>query len=79
MGTLEKRVYYEVKPTKVIVEDGYEYAKRIKYSGVQNEMVPQIFEKDDYVSDYANSLYTKVKNAIHNRSNFIYSLEEYYH
>ena len=78
MGTLEKRVYYEVKPTKVIVEDGYEYAKRIKYSGVQNEMVPQIFEKDDYVSDYANSLYTKVKNAIHNRSNFIYSLEEYY-
>ena len=78
MGTLEKRVYYEVKPDDIIVEDGYEYAKKIKYSGVQNEMLPQIFEKDDYVSDYSNSLYTKVKKAIHSHGNFFYSKEEYY-
>ena len=78
MGTLEKRIYYQVKPNSVILNDGYEYAKRIKYSGVQNEMVPQIFEKDDYVSDYSNSLYTKVKNAIHTQDNFFYSQEEYY-
>ena len=78
MGTLEKRVYYEVRTSSVIRDDGYDYAKRIKYSGVQNEMVPQIYEKDDYVSEYSNSLYTKVKIAIHNRSNFIYSIEDYY-
>ena len=78
MGTLEKRVYYEVRPNNIIREDGYEYAKRIKYSGVQNEMVPQIYEKDDYVSNYANSLYSKVKSAIRNRSNFIYEKEDYY-
>ena len=78
MGTLEKRVYYEVRPQKVIINDGYEYAKAIKYSGVQNEMVPQIYEKNDYVSNYPNSLYIRVKNAIHNRNNFIYSAEDYY-
>ena len=78
MGTLEKRVYYEVRPTRIIYRDGYEYAMAVKYSGVQNEMVPQIFEKDDYVSIYSNSLYTKVKTAIHNRTNFFYSMEDYY-
>ena len=78
MGTFEKRVYYEVRPQKVITNDGYDYAIGIKYSGVQNEMVPQIFEKNDYVSNYSNSLYTKVKNAIHSHNNFIYSAEEYY-
>ena len=80
MGTLEKRIYYEVMPQKVIVQgnDGYDYAKRVKYSGVQNEMVPQIFEREDYESVYPNSLYTKVSNAINHQSNFFYSLEEYY-
>ena len=78
MGTLEKRVYYEVRPTRIIYRDGYEYAMAVKYSGVQNEMVPQIFEKDDYVSIYSNSLYTKVKTAIHSRTNFFYSMEDYY-
>ena len=78
MGTLEKRVYYEVRPNNIIRDDGYEYAKRIKYSGVQNEMVPQIYEKDDYVSNYPNSLYSKVKSAIRNRSNYIYEKEDYY-
>ena len=78
MGTVEKRIYYEVRPTRVIYEDGYEYALRIKHSGAQNEMVPQIFEKDDYVSSYSNSLYTRVKNAIYNRTDFIYSMDDYY-
>ena len=78
MGTLEKRVYYEVRPEKVIVNDGYEYAKAVKYSGAQNEMVPQIYEDSDYVSNYSNSLYIKVKNAIHSHSNYFYSAEEYY-
>ena len=78
MGTLEKRIYYEVRPTRIIYRDGYEYAMAVKYSGVQNEMVPQIFEKDDYVSIYSNSLYSKVKTAIHSRTNFFYSMENYY-
>ena len=78
MGTLEKRVYYEVRPNNIIREDGYEYAKRVKYSGVQNEMVPQIYEQDDYVSIYPNSLYTNVKNAIRYQTNFFYDAENYY-
>ena len=78
MGTLEKRVYYEVQPQNVITNDGYDYAKSIKMSGWQNEMVPQIYEKSDYVSEYTNSLYSKVRTAIHNQTNFFYSLEDYY-
>lgn len=78
MGTVEKRIYYEVKPNSVIYNDGYEYAIAVKYSGVQNEMVPQIFENEDYEPTYPNSLYTKVRNAITYRYDFIYSLEEYY-
>ena len=78
MGTLEKRIYYQVRPNSVITRDGYEYAQKIKYSGAQNEMVPQIYEKNDYVPDYANSLYDKVRTAIRTHSNFFYTLEDYY-
>lgn len=78
MGTLEKRVYYEVKPNNIITGDGYEYARSVKYSGVQNEMVPQIYEKNDYTSNYSNSLYSKVKYALNAHTDFIYSLEDYY-
>ena len=78
MGTLEKRIYYEVKPDNVIYQDGYEYAMMIKYSGVQNEMVAQIFEADAYESKYSNSLYINVRTALHTRNNFFYTLEQYY-
>ena len=78
MGTLEKRIYYEVKPESVIVNDGYEYAKKIRYSGVQNEMVPQIFEREDFEPSYPNSLHSKVRSALNSHANFIYSIEDYY-
>lgn len=78
MGTLEKRVYYEVRPNNIMTRDGYDYAKGVKYSGVQNEMVPQIYEKSEYTSEYSNSLYVQVRNALNTRFDFIYSLEEYY-
>ena len=78
MGTLEKRIYYEVKPNSVIYNDGYEYAKNIKYSGVQTEMVAEIFESESYESAYPNSLFTRVKHAIDYRTDFIYSLDDYY-
>ena len=78
MGTLEKRIYYEVEPQNVITNDGYDYAIGMKMSGWQNEMVPQIYEKSDYVSEYANSLYSKVRTAIQGRTNFFYSKEDYY-
>ena len=41
-------------------------------------MVPQIYEQDDYVSIYPNSLYTNVKNAIRYQTNFFYDAENYY-
>lgn len=78
MGTLEKRVYYEVRPNNIMTRDGYDYAKGVRYSGVQNEMVPQIYEKSEYTSEYSNSLYTQVRHALNTRFDFIYSLEEYY-
>ena len=78
MGTLEKRIYYQVRLNSVIIRDGYEYAEKIKYSGAQNEMVPQIYEKNDYVPEYANSLYDKVRTAIRTHSNFFYTLDDYY-
>lgn len=78
MGTLEKRVYYEVRPNNIMTRDGYDYAKGVRYSGVQNEMVPQIYEKSEYTSEYSNSLYAQVRNALNTRFDFIYSLEEYY-
>ena len=78
MGTLEKRIFYEVKPTSVIYNDGYEYAMAVKYSGVQNEMVAEIFENESYESAYSNSLYSKVAFAIEHRNFFIYSIGDYY-
>ena len=78
MGTLEKRVYYEVRPNNIMTRDGYDYAKGVRYSGVQNEMVPQIYEKSEYTSEYSNSLYAQVRHALNARFDFIYSLEEYY-
>ena len=78
MGTLEKRVYYEVRPNNIMTRDGYDYAKGVRYSGVQNEMVPQIYEKSEYTSEYSNSLYAQVRHALNTRFDFIYSLEEYY-
>ena len=78
MGTVEKRIYYQVRPDSIIRQDGTQYAINIKYSGAQNEMVPQIYEKSDYVSEYANSLYDKVRTAIRTHSNFFYTLEDYY-
>lgn len=78
MGTVEKRIYYQVRPDNIIRQDGTQYAMSIKYSGAQNEMVPQIYEKSDYVSEYANSLYDKVRTAIRTHSNFFYTLDDYY-
>ena len=77
MGVLEKRVYYEKRSEEAITEAGEEYVKGIRFSGAQNEMVPMIFYDNKYQATYPNSLFSYVKNAIHSRSNFCYSLEEY--
>ncbi len=77
MGTIEKRVFYEKRYNSVILNDGYEYAMNIKYSGAQNEMIPQVFYQSDYASSYSNSLYSTIRSAIYSRTNYIYSLEDY--
>ena len=77
MGTLEKRVYYAKQPQNVVVNDGYEFAKSIKYSGAQNEMIPQVFYQNGYASEYADSLYIVVKNRIYNKKDYIYDKESY--
>ena len=80
MGTLEKRIAYEIKSKNIVEkeDDNYEYAMKYKYSGVQNEMAPQIFYSNEYTSEYANSLYLKVRNAILGQYNFFYDQEHYY-
>lgn len=77
MGLIEKRVYFEKRSEEVITEAGEDYAKEIRYSGAQNEMVPMVFYDDEYHATYPNSLFTFVKNALYTRKNFCYSLEEY--
>lgn len=77
MGTLEKRVLYEIRPEQYIRDDGYNFAMRIKYSGAQNEMVPQVFYQDDYAPSYSNSLHNEVRGRIRNQSQFFYNLEDY--
>ena len=77
MGTVEKRVYYEKRANDVVVEDGYEYAMKVKFSGAQNEMIPQVFYQDDYASEYSNSLYTTVKNRVRGQRDFFYDKENY--
>ena len=77
MGTVEKRVYYEKRYDSVIFNDGYEFAKGIKYSGAQNEMVPLVFYQNDYTSSYSNSLYSDVRSRIRGQKDFFYSAEEY--
>ena len=77
MGTLEKRVVYTLKPYNVVTNDGYDFAISIKYSGAQNEMVPQVFYQDGYTSEYANSLYQEVRNRILGQRDFFYKLEDY--
>ena len=77
MGTLEKRVYYEKRPNDVITEDGYDFAMRVKFSGAQNEMIPQVFYQDTYASEYSNSLYTTVKNSVRGQKDFFYDKESY--
>ena len=77
MGTLEKRVIFEHNPNSIIVHDGAEYAKDIKYSGAQNEMVPQVFYDNAYSATYTNSLYHTVRSRVLSQQNFIYDLESY--
>ena len=77
MGTLEKRVIFEHNPTAIIVQDGEEFAKEIKYSGAQNEMIPQVFYDNSYTSEYTNTLYFTVRNRIWSQKDYIYDLESY--
>ena len=77
MGTLEKRVYFDKQPERIITEAGYEYAVSKKFSGAQNEMVPRVFYDSSYTSIYSNSLYTTVKNRVLGQKDFFYSLEDY--
>ena len=88
MATTEKRVLYTVNPHSFVTSDGYGYAKAIKYSGAQNEMVPRIFYYEDehqdeagnvisYTPEYTNSLYSTIRNRLRTQSDFIYSLEDY--
>ena len=78
MGTTEKRVIFEHNPTAIIVQDGEEFAKDIKYSGAQNEMMPQIFYDDSYEPKYpSNTLYYTVRSRVWSQQNFIYDLDSY--
>ena len=77
MGTLEKRVYYDKQPDRVIYNAGYEYAINTKFSGAQNEMIPRVFYESDYSSVYANSLYSTVRTRIYTQKDFFYTLEDY--
>lgn len=77
MGTLEKRVIFEHNPTAIIVNDGEQFAKEIKYSGAQNEMIPQVFYNNTYRSEYTNTLYYNVRNRIWAQRDYIYDLESY--
>ena len=80
MGTLEKRVAYEINSPYILPQekDNYQYAIDAKYSGVQNEMVPQIFYSGEYHSEYTNSLYTKVRHSILYQTDFFYDVESYF-
>ena len=77
MGTLEKRVVYSMKSYNVVKNDGYDFAMSIKYSGAQNEMVPQVFYQDGYTSIYANSLHSEIRSRIYGQRDFFYTLEDY--
>ena len=92
MGTTEKRVLYIIDRSAFITNDGYEYAKSVKYSGAQNEMAPRVFYYEEehfdeegypikYTPAYTNSLYGEVKNRLRSYSsiypNFFYTLEDY--
>ena len=77
MGTLEKRVIFEHNPTAIITQDGEQFAKGIKYSGAQNEMMPQVFYEDGYTVTYTNSLYSTVRSRVLSQRDFIYDLESY--
>ena len=77
MGTLEKRVIFEHNPTAIITQDGEQFAKGIKYSGAQNEMMPQVFYEDGYTVAYTNSLYSTVRSRVLSQRNFIYDLDSY--
>ena len=77
MGTLEKRVYYEMQSNNIMKNIDYEYVKKQNYSGKQNEMVPMIYYDYSYTPQYANSLYTEVRKDIHDKNNFIYDVDSY--
>ena len=77
MGTLEKRVYYDKQPDRIIYEAGYQYAMNTKYSGAQNEMIPQVFYQSEYSSSYSNSLFNTVRTRIYTQKDFFYTLEDY--
>ena len=76
MGTTEKRVIFEHKPEVIILNDGEEYAINTKYSGAQNEMVPQVFYDGEY-KPQTNSLYYSVRNRLWSQNNFFYTAEDY--
>ena len=60
-----------------------EDVKNIRHSGWLNEFVPQIYssEYEDYVSQYSNSLYRKVRRAMiyQDKTYFVYDKEDYYY
>ena len=77
MGTLEKRVIFENNPNAIIRSDGEQFAKDIKYSGAQNEMIPMVFYESSYHSEYTNTLYSTVRDRIMAQDNYIYDMEDY--
>lgn len=60
-----------------------EDVKNIRHSGWLNEFVPQIYssEYENYVSQYSNSLYRKVRRAMiyQDKTYFVYDKEDYYY
>jgi len=77
MALLEKRVFFTVQTSDVVTVWEEDKVKTQVYSGAINEMVPLIYY-EDYTSEYSNSLYFKVKQAVRGYNNFIHSKEDYY-
>ena len=76
MPTLEKRTYYEEGNYIQNVADEA-WLKTVTQSGVQNEMTPQIYYDSEYTSEYANSLYYRVKYSLITHKQFVFDKSNY--
>lgn len=77
MGTIEKRGYFQAN-RNVVTKVDKEFVTTMFYSGALNEMVPSVFYDDTYVSQYVNSLYSRVSFAVRYGQDFIRTTSDYY-